>query len=195
MPGFLRISLKIIIGIALLWGALTFYVQGEGPVFSTFLGEAEAKQTALILYDPDPFYDLDAQVCLGIGEVFSQHGWRVQVSSVKAMQQAPRSDYNLYVFCANTYNWAPDKALVQIIRNWPNLDRKNAIAITLGSGSTARAQRLLEKELLARKVNVLGSRSLWLMRPNDEDRMDEENVDVAVSMAKSWAKSLVQKAS
>lgn len=195
MPRFLRITLKIIVGIALFWGILTFFVQGEGPAFSATFGEPEAERTALILYDPDPFYDLDAQVCLGMGEAISQEGWRVQVSSVKDARKTSDRDFDLYIFCANTYNWAPDKALVQLIEDWPHLQGKRVLAIALGSGSTARAQRLLEEVLQAREVNLLDSRSLWLMRPNDENRMEEKNVDVAVSIAKMWAKGWVQEAS
>lgn len=194
MSRFLRITLRIVIGIALFWGILTFFVQGEGPAFSSDFGELDAEKNALILYDPDPFYDLDAQVCLGMSETISAEGWRVQVKSVKAARQASLTDYDLYIFCANTYNWAPDRALVQLIKDWPALAGENAMAITLGSGSTARSQRLLEETLQAREVNLMDSHSLWLMRPNDEERMEERNVDVAVSMAQDWAKELIASA-
>ena len=66
------------------------------------------------------------------------------------------------------------------------LKGKSVVAITLGSGSTAAAQKALEKLILDRGGQLLDSRSLWLLKPNDELRPEESNVKVSVSMAYAW---------
>ena len=67
------------------------------------------------------------------------------------------------------------------------------MAITLGSGSTERAQRLLETRLLEKGAVLIASKSFWLMRPNAETRTDKPNVAIAVEMAKTLGNSVVEK--
>ena len=46
--------------------------------------------------------------------------------------------------------------------------------------------------ILDKKANLLDSRPLWLMKPNDESRAKESNVTVAVSMAYSWGAEIAK---
>ena len=121
----------------------------------------------LIVYDPDPFYNLDEQVCRAFGQALADKGMQVTVATVQAVRELPEQVPDSYVFCANTYNWAPDRAVRTYIEQQRNLSGKPVVAITVGGGGTGNAQQVLEELILAHKATLLGSRSLWLMKPND----------------------------
>lgn len=78
------------------------------------------------------------------------------------------------------------------IKKEAQLDGKSVVAITVGSGGTGNAQKALKKLILDRKANLLDVRSLWLMKPNDESRLKESNVAVAVSMAYAWGEGIAK---
>jgi hypothetical protein len=52
-------------------GGINRLGEKEGPYDKFNIGNLNA-QKALILYDPDPFYNLDQQICESIG-----HVWRI----------------------------------------------------------------------------------------------------------------------
>ncbi|MEO6671150.1 MAG: hypothetical protein ABIN36_16830 [Ferruginibacter sp.] len=137
------------------------------------------------MYDPDPFYNLDQQICESVGQVFSENKWNVSVNTVAGILDKENS-YDLYIFCANTYNWSPDPAITGLVKKI-KLENKNVVAITLGGGSTKRSQRKFENIFTDKKARLLGSRSFWLWKPNDKKRLKESNVKVAIEMARSWA--------
>ena len=155
------------------------------------MGNPAAKKRALIVYDPDPLYNLDEQVSRSFGQALADNGMQVSVASVRAVGKSPQQSIDLYVFCANTYNWAPDWAVSDFIRK-AHLDGKSVVAITVGSGGTDNAQRALKKLILDRKATLLDARTLWLMKPNDESRGKESNIAVAVSMAYSWGEEIAK---
>lgn len=64
------------------------------------------------------------------------------------------------------------------------------MAITLGSGSTNASKKAFEKIILKKEATLIDSKAYWLLRPNDESRMNEKNVQVAQSMVREWAKRL-----
>ncbi|MBK8504412.1 MAG: hypothetical protein IPL46_20720 [Saprospiraceae bacterium] len=114
--------LKIVLTILVLWGALTIFVEMPGPSREKIFMADDSQPSAIILYDADPFYNLDEQVCLGFAESLVEYGYSVKVMTVKAARRQKTAEYNLYVFCANTYNWAPDWAMknisVKTVMNW-----------------------------------------------------------------------------
>jgi len=177
--------INIIIIVLILWLILTVWVQYAGGEKAAIVGNEDAAKRALIVYNPDPFYNLDEQVCKSFAEGLVGHGFTTKVATVKAAQN-DTEDYDLYVFCANTYNWSPDWLIQRFIKKHPNLEVKNAVAITLGSGSTKRAKRLLETALCNRDVVLLDSREYWLNRPNDENRMEEKNAKVVNDLARQF---------
>ena len=184
--------LKITLGLLLFWGLLTLVVQTKGKAESQTYGEFNLGPNAIVVYDPDPFYNLDQQICESVAKGLEEQNWKVKVMTVAAAEKITDS-FDLYVFCANTYNWAPDRAIRNYIRAHEQLEGQAAVAITLGSGSTARAKRLLEQELNNKNTKLLISRTFWLMRPNDESRMEESNIDVAVAMAKDMVQEVLKK--
>ncbi|PSR15339.1 MAG: hypothetical protein DA408_03475 [Bacteroidetes bacterium] len=176
--------------VAFVWGMLTLYVEKAGPKQAVSFGNPNARKHVLIVYDPDPLYNLDEQVCQNLAQGLAKANCYVEVQSVAVAREEMNKTFDLYVFCANTYNWSPDWVLVGYINRHPHLENQPVVAITLGGGSTARSQRLLEKKILRKKAKLLAIKSLWLWRPNDENRMTESNVKVAVSIAHDWGIAL-----
>ena len=176
---------NIIVSILIFWLILTVWAQYAGGTKVAIVGDKDAAKRALIVYNPDPFYNLDEQVCTSFAEGVAGHDFTSKVATIKAAKN-DTDDYDLYVFCANTYNWSPDWLIQRYIKKYPNLEVKNAVAITLGSGSTKRAKRLLDRTLCNRNVVLLDSREYWLNRPNDESRMEEKNVKVANDLARQF---------
>ena len=193
MGGKRMIAILIIGSIVLGWIILTFLAQRKGAekLFKVD-GQANPK-IALIVYNPDLFYNLDERVCKAFAKGLSEHGWEVQVATVATAEQLKRGSYDLYVFCVNTYNWAPDMPTLAFIKTSDGLKRRPAVAITLGSGSTARAKRILEETIKERRGNLIGSKEYWLMRPNDESKTNKSNVVVATEKAFEFAHKIALK--
>ena len=178
--------------IGAVWTFLTVWAERTGPKRSWHLGSPTAQKPALIVYNPDPFYNLDEQVSRSFGQALADQGMQVTVASVAAAETAPNQPIDLYVFCANTYNFRPDWAVSKFIRKQVDLAGKSVVAITLGSGTTGASQNALETLIRDKKARLLDSHSLWLLRPNDESRMQESNVAVSVSMAYSWGEEMAK---
>jgi hypothetical protein len=177
-----------IMGISLLaitsvWTILTLWAESTGGKKSWELGSQTSPEKILIVYDPDPFYNLDEQVSRSFGQALADNGFHVRVATVKAARELANQPFDLYVFCANTYNYQPDWAVTDFIKEQVALEGKSVVAITLGSGSTGTSQKALERLILKMKGNLIDSRSLWLFKPNDDSRPEESNIKVSVSMA------------
>ncbi len=175
-----------------IWIILTIWAElPKGSDKEWILGNNSSNKKALVVYNPDLFYNLDEQVCKAAAEVLAEKQYHVTVTTVAAAKSIVTSDYNLYIVCANTYNWRPDWPTTSFIKS-TNLKDKHVMAITLGSGSTKVSQKHLEEKIKKAGGHLLASRSLWLMRPNDETRIKEKNVKVGISMTKSWVKEVIQ---
>ena len=114
----------------------------------------------------------------------NEKGINTVISTTKLIEEKD-TIYNLYVLVTNTYNWAPDWLVINYIEESAHLKGKQVVALTLRSGSTATAQKKLEKSLEKRGASVLHSQSLWLMKPNDEDKMEDKNTDVAKEISRN----------
>jgi hypothetical protein len=169
--------------IAVSWLILTLWVERQGPAKTWHVSNETATKKVLVVFDPDPIYNLDEQVCLSLGKGLAQGEMDVTIETVAAVNPAKLQAFDAYVFCANTYNWAPDWAIANFIQSKNFLKSKPAIAITVGSGTTRQAQRALEQIIVDRGATLVASNTWWLMRPNDEEHPEADNVDVAVSQA------------
>lgn len=181
----------IIITIAIIWGGLTIWAEmPRGANKQWEYGPGVSAEKVLIVYNPDPFYNLDEQVCKAFAEELAARQIHATVSTVLATQNINTEEYTAFVCCANTYNWRPDVPVSNFIKTAP-FNGKKVIAITLGSGSTQASKRTLDKRIKATGANLVDSKTLWLLRPNDESRMDEKNVTVAVDMVHQWAARII----
>lgn len=185
-----RIGSKVAAVIAVIWVGLTLWVEMDGPAKSWQVGEEQWTRSALLVYDPDPIYDLDRQLCQAFAEGLAEQGIRSTVATVAAAEDIELALPDLFVLCANTYNWRPDRSIVHYVERTASLKGASVVAITLGSGSTEAAQRAFEERIRAVGARIIDSRSSWLMRPNDEARMEEGNVAVAIDMTRRWAAEL-----
>ncbi len=188
-----RVFVGILSFLAVLWIILTLLAQRKGGEAMHLVGLPSNPQKALVVYNPDLFYNLDEQVCNAFAKGLSEFGWQATVATVSAAEDFKDVPYDLFVFCANTYNWAPDIPTKNYIDNHSGLSGNNVVAITLGSGSTERAQRILETLLEKRGAKLIESKAYWLMRPNDESRTDESNVAVAVEVAQTLGGLVAEK--
>jgi flavodoxin len=188
---FIKQMFYIFIGLAIIWTILTIWADAKGKAKQRVYGNNSAAKKVLIVYDPDPIYNLDEQVCRAFADGLT--GMYVTVATVAAAEKINDQNFDVYVFCANTYNWRPDKAVSNFIENNLKLNHKPVVAVTLGSGSTEASQKKLEEMILKKGARLIGSRTYWLLKPNDEKRPKEKNVDVAIDMARKFAAEIIVK--
>jgi hypothetical protein len=193
MKRFWNWMFRFLLVIAVLWIILTLWAESQGPKRFQKLGNNGKGLEAVIIYDPDPFYNLDQQVCEAFAKVLADSGWSVTLSTVAATKQLADSTVNLYVLCANTYNWAPDWAINRYVKSHSLLANKKVVAITLGGGTTARSKKLFENIIMSKNANLIDSKTFWLWRPNDESRMNEKNTKVIIDIVKQWVKEIISK--
>ncbi len=193
MNKFFRIAAWILGLFLLVWLGLTLWVQQGRTGMSWSTSSKGAKSRALILYNPDPFYDLDAQLGRAFSEGLERAGWASTITAYRSLPDSviPRQD--LIVIIANTYNWAPDWTTRHFIENSLWLEGESVVAITLGSGATVRSKRLFEEILQKSRVELIDSRTFWLLRPNDESRPGQPNVQVAREQVLEWSERLGKK--
>lgn len=154
------------------------------------IGNPASIKKALVIYNPDLFYNLDEHICIAFAEGLFENGWYSKVATVSLAEKLSEDPFDLYVFCANTYNWAPDWPTRNFIENHSGLRGKNVVAITLGSASTERAQRVLETVIKNKGTHLIGSQVFWLMRPNDESQTEVSNVEIGVEMAREFGNKI-----
>ncbi|NNF81992.1 MAG: hypothetical protein HKM99_04565 [Flavobacteriaceae bacterium] len=187
-----RFFIKLAVIVLLVWTGLTIWGQYSGKDFIyEFKAETELG-SALIVFNPDPVYNLDEQVCKSFATGLQERNISSTVATVKSAMEQINDDFDLYVFCVNTYNWTPDWRLTNYIKEHPNLENARVIALTVGAGATMRAQRKLEWHLSDKGADLLGSEMYWLLKPNDENRMKERNVVVANELALDFGKRIGQ---
>ncbi|HEY9009363.1 MAG TPA: hypothetical protein VIM75_24670 [Ohtaekwangia sp.] len=179
---FFRLIVTLVI-VIIGWTALTLWVERKGPARYWHFSGSNSTMKVLVVFDPDPIYNLDEQVCLSIAKGIAGNRIDATVATVRRAEEMDASGFDGFVLCANTYNWAPDWSITQFAKSTTVMKHRPVMAITLGSGSTQRSQRVFHELLSQQGYALIGSRTLWLMRPNDEARMKESNIDVAKSIA------------
>jgi hypothetical protein len=187
---------KILIGLSgtlAFMAILTLLSEGKGKSKTWEKGDPSSLKKVLIIYDPDFFYNLDQQVCEGFGKALADSGWHVTFATVAAASKLKIDNFILYVFCANTYYWSPDWAITGFIKKNIVLKDKNVVAITVGGSDTKRAKRILEDIIKENGGILVGSETYWLLKPNDESRMKESNIKIAVEMAEKFGGEIIEK--
>jgi hypothetical protein len=184
--------LALIIGVILfLWTVTTLWAQWSGAskvVQSS--PEATVTKRICIYYNPDPIYNLDEQVCMHMMQTLSAECY-VEVRTTQSGVSS--EDFDAFIFCANTYNFAPDWGVTGVMSRLKEKTRGKTVGLlTLGAGSTGRAERLLKKSALPHdEANVL-EKTIWLMKPNaDEVQSREDNLKLAKEMAAEFSKAVL----
>jgi len=176
--------------LSLVWIAMTLWVESKGPSRSTEFTISGDSLDVLIVYDPDPIYNLDEQICISIAKGLNEEHVNATVVTVRATDDLDLHQFDAVVTCANTYNWAPDAAVTSFIKEHTDLKSMPVVAVTLGSGSTAESSRHLKDLLQGEGIELLNDHEWWLMRPNDESRLKEKNVDVANDQAFAFGQTI-----
>jgi hypothetical protein len=78
-----QIAITIVI-LCTLWLILTLWVELDGVAKSTHTRATPGAKKVLIVYDPDPVYNLDEQVCTGAAGGLSGKGIDVTIATVAA---------------------------------------------------------------------------------------------------------------
>lgn len=112
----LRRIANIITTVLGIWAFLTIWVEVSGKKTTWQIGNPSSPQKALIVFDPDPFYNLDEQLCLAFGEELGANNYYVTIATASAAKILKNQPFDLYVLCANTYNWRPDWAISRLIK-------------------------------------------------------------------------------
>lgn len=172
------------------WLVLTLYVESYGYEKTTVLADS-GNASALLVYDPDPFYDLDKQVCFAFGKHLQDAGWAVTIHTAKAASKKndqSSKQYDLYVLCANTYNYFPDWAVTHFLNCLDISKTTPVVAFTIGAGSTALAKKRLDKRIRNKTKHLLASEEIWLFRPNAMNaESKEDNVQLGLDKVREVA--------
>ncbi|WP_445384584.1 hypothetical protein ACT6NV_11450 [Robiginitalea sp. IMCC44478] len=174
-----KITGRIVLSIAIIWGLLTLWVQQLRSGQTWEFPAENPKGAVLVVFNPDPIYNLDQQLALAYASTAQQQGWASSVATLAAADTINPGRFDLFVFFANTYNWSPDRPTKQFIMAADWLAGRSVVPVILGSGSTARSGRVLRELLQQQGANIVQTTDFWLMRPNDEARTDLGNVAVA----------------
>ena len=176
---YLKIILKLLVIVAISWGFLTLWVQQQRPAGVQEFIPDQTLGRVLVVYNPDPIYDLDCQMAASFAKGLSQQGYEVTVCDYYTAQSLSLPDYQLLGIVSNTYNWAPDRPTRRFLKEAAGLKDLPVVAITLGSGDTRRSQRLLREALVNRGAEVWASEAYWLLRPNDASQEGISNTAAA----------------
>jgi hypothetical protein len=183
-----RLSL-VLSGLIFIWACLTAWAQISDRNFDKNFGSKNSGPRIQILFKSDPLYNLDEQICIRLATVLEANGCNVHLSSYASNPSISEAT-DVVVFCANTYNWAPDWVTLNFILEHSELEDKMGIPIILGSGSTNRARNILEFSVSDRKMDLIGTEDFWLLKPNDDRRINNDNVKVALDQieikAQQW---------
>jgi hypothetical protein len=189
-----------IAAVAVLAAAVTIWVEWPAPPQRETLhpgtGAAGGKR-ALVLYHPSRDAGFSDALSLAVAEGIAATGMAVDRATMTDALPADAGAAALVVVVSNTFWFQPDWPTSRYLARakWPG---QPALGLIGGGGSTARAARLMRDRLAATGAEVIEVQQYWRARPNDETRMDEDNVAVAMQMARTLgettARAIVERA-
>lgn len=177
----------IVIGAMLLLGviALTVAVEIESTYKHEILSGGTANR-ALILFHPSRDAHFSDELSISLAEGLKAAGFSVHRATLTSDTPSAFEGYALIAVVSNTFWWTPDLPTLRYLER-ARFNGVNAIGVIGGGGATERSQRMLDEALRKTGANVIGTRSLWLWRPNDESRPGEPNKQVALQLANAFA--------
>lgn len=181
-----RVGLGALIFLVVAVVLLTVWVEREADYVLEPLAEG-GDARALILYHPSRDAGFSDELTIALAAGFQAAGFSVDRATVTRETPDRWQDYDLMGVVSNTYFWMPDRPTLRYLRR-ARLDGIPVIGIMGGAGSTGRAERILAARLEDTGAEVIRTRSFWILRPNDETRMDEPNRSVAMDLARELAR-------
>lgn len=165
--------------------AVTIYVEREAPYSSEVLAPGEAGK-ALIFYHPSRDAQFSDELSLALARGFEDAKLGVERRTMTSATPPTVQGFDVVAVVSNTFYGQPDWPTMRYLKR---ADFKGIpiIGIIAGSGATGRAQTALTEALGRTGADLRGVHPLWIARPNDPARPDEDNRQVAASMARKFA--------
>ncbi len=183
-----RILLAIAFVVVLCIALTTIIVERESEyAVETF--SASGKLRALVLYHPSRDAHFSDDLSLALARGLAAAGFAVDRATFTSQTPPNPGQYAVVGLVSNTYFWTPDRPTLHYLER-ARLQGVAAIGIMGGAGATGRSERLLREAIAATGARVLQTRSFWLLRPNDESRMDDPNRQVAMDEATRLGRDL-----
>lgn len=88
----------------LLWLIASLYVRTHRDALFWSLGDKTSHRKAILVYNPDPFYNFDDQLCKSFATTLSENNWYAEVLTIKAVKEKDIDSTDIMVFCSNAYN-------------------------------------------------------------------------------------------
>jgi hypothetical protein len=172
-------------GVGLLGAAVvTVVVERESRYTSESLGGAGPRR-ALILYHPSRDAHFSEEISAALAEGFKSAGLRVDRATLTRETPSSPAGYDVIAVVSNTFWSMPDLPTLRYLKRarWEGV---LVVGLICGSGSTDQSERILAERLRLTGARLLGTHSYWIMRPNDESRMQEPNRQVARDLARQF---------
>lgn len=179
-----KLAFGVLIMLAVGLVAISVLVQLEAEYVLEELGGGSSG-VGLVLFHPSRDAHFSDELSLALSEGFKDAGLTVERATLTSATPGSPEGYAIIGVVSNTYYWAPDLPTRRYLDR-ARLAGVPSIGVIGGAGSTGRSERLLDEALHDAGATVLGTRSVWLWRPNDEDRMDEPNRAVALEVARQF---------
>jgi hypothetical protein len=182
----------LVIGLLLLATAatVTALVESEAEYQHEALG-GHGPARALILYHPSRDAHFSDELSLALAKGLVSAGFSVERATLTGATPDALSSYKLVAVVSNTYRWAPDRPTLRYLAR-ARLDGMAVLGVIGGAGSTGRSQRLLGEALHKSGARVIGTRSFWIFRPNEETDSGEPNRQVALRLAEKLGRDTAQ---
>ena len=171
-------------------GVVSIAVELEADDVQQALGPP-GRAKALVLFHPSRDARFSDDLSLAFAQGLQAGGMGVDRATLTQHAPASAQGYALVAVVSNTYYWTPDLPTLRYLGR-ARLDGVPAVGLIGGAGATGRSQRLLDEALRGSGAKVLQTRSFWLLRPNDETRMNEPNRAVALDIARRWGTETAQ---
>lgn len=180
-------SVVISVGMILLFAIVTVTVMVESESIYRHEALAEGGSVrALILYHPSRDAQFSDDLSMALADGLRATGFSVHRATLTIDTPPVPEGYQLIAIVSNTYWWRPDLPTLRYLKH-ARLNGVNAIGVIGGAGATERSMRMLDDALRKTGANVVGTRSFWLLRPNDDAHMSEPNRQVALQLARQFA--------
>jgi hypothetical protein len=167
---------------------VTVVVERESSYQLETLG-GDGPTRALVLYHPSRDAHFSEEISLAFAEGLKDAGLLVDRATMTKQTPTRPHGYALVAVVSNTFWSTPDLPTLRYLKR-SDLSGLPAVGLICGSGSTARSQQILGATLSNAGATMLGTRSFWIMRPNDEARMSEPNRAVAQDMARNFGSEI-----
>jgi hypothetical protein len=144
------------------------------------------QRKALILHHPSRDSHFSDEITLAAAGGLEAAGFTVERATMTNATPARFRSYDFIAVVSNTYYWTPDLPSLWYLER-ANLNGLPAIGLICGAGATSRSERLLDQAIRSTGANLIATQPFWLARPNDRNRLNEPNRDLAIQAARQFA--------